>query len=107
MDYLTVLLSGIVIGLLLNMLFAYLSRKVVITEKGEPLATKKDVSKISSEIENLVYLYKTKENVVKNIPEVKKETEKITEEVPEVEPEIDEVSEADKEFYDSVSGIYE
>ncbi len=80
MDYLTVLVSGIIIGLLLNILFAYLSRKKMITSTGEPLATKDDISKVTIELEELKNLYKIN----------KDENEKI--------------QEAEKEFYESIAG---
>jgi hypothetical protein len=88
MDYLTIFVSGIIVGLLLSILFSYLSsRKKVVIEKGKSrgeltaaLVTKEDILKIITELEELKNLYKNN----------KDENEKI--------------QEAEKEFYESIAG---
>jgi MFS superfamily sulfate permease-like transporter len=88
MDYLTIFVSGIIVGLLLSIFFTYLSSgKKVVIEKGESrgkstatVATKEDILKITNELEELKNLYKSS----------KDENEKI--------------QEAEKEFYESIAG---
>ena len=90
MNYLSVFLVGLIVGLLGDVFFFFYSsnKHRIFTPKEKGWATKDDIFKITNEIEKLKHISKTDKEV---------------EEVAEI-PETDEVSDADKEFYDSIAG---
>jgi len=102
MNYLSVFLVGLIVGLLGDVFFFFYSsnkhRIFTPKEKEKGWATKDDIFRITNELENLKNIYKTNHKNSNNEIENNE-----VEEIEEI-PEIDENSDAEKEFYESIAG---
>ena len=98
MNYSTVFLIGLIIGLLVDVFLSfYFSKRVItFTPKEKQWASKDDILKIINELEKLKNIPKDE----RNDSEIKNNIIKEIEEIPET----DENSDAEKEFYESIAG---
>lgn len=99
MNYLSVFLIGLIVGLLVDVFLSFYSsgKRKIFSFKNIQLATKDDILKITNELEKLRNISKI--NYGGSIDKAK---DNETEEVEEI-PEIDENGDAEKEFYESIA----